>query len=94
MLVSQTSSFKRTVKKFNKNEKKALDEAVKQIIDDPEIGDQKSGDLRYVWVYKYKLKVMLYLLAYSFNEQEITLLAVGFHENFYRDLKNNQSHQK
>ena len=87
MKVSQTNSFKRAVKKFKKNEKKALDNAVKQIIDDPEIGEQKLGDLRIVWVYKYKLKVMLYLLAYSYNEGEITLLAVGFHENFYRDLK-------
>ena len=87
MKVSQTNSFKRAVKKFKKNEKKALDEAVKQIIDDPEVGEQKSGDLRHVWVYKYKLKVMLYLLAYSYNEEGITLLAVGFHENFYRDLK-------
>ena len=88
MKVSQTNSFKRTVKKFKENEKNALDEAVKQILSDPEIGEQKSGDLRHVWVYKYKLKVMLYLLAYSYNEEEITLLAVGFHENFYRDLKN------
>ncbi len=87
MKVSQTNSFKRAVKKFKKNEKKALDEAVKQIIDDPKIGEQKSGDLRHVWVYKYKLKVMLYLLAYSYDVEEITLLAVGFHENFYRDLK-------
>ena len=34
-----------------------------------------------------KLKVLLYLLAYSYNEEEITLLAVGFYEVFYRDLK-------
>lgn len=90
MKVLQTNRFKRVVKKFKKNEKEALDEAVKQIINTPEIGEQKSGDLRHVWVYKYKLKVMLYLLAYSYNEEEITLLAVGFHENFYRDLKNTQ----
>lgn len=87
MKVSQTNSFKRSVKKFKKNEKNALDEAVKQIIDDPEIGEQKSGDLRHVWVYKYKLKVMLYLLAYSYNAEEITLLSVGFHENFYHHYK-------
>ncbi|RKZ96717.1 MAG: type II toxin-antitoxin system RelE/ParE family toxin [Gammaproteobacteria bacterium] len=90
MKVLQTNSFKRVVKKLKNNEKKALDEAVKQIIDDPEIGEQKSGNLRHVWVYKYKLKVMLYLLAYSYNEEEITFLAVGFHENFYRDLKKTQ----
>ena len=87
MKVSQTNNFKRAVKKLNTNEKKALDVAVKQILDNPEIGEQKSGDLRRVCVYKYKLKVLLYLLAYTYNEEEVTLLAVGFHENFYRDLK-------
>ncbi len=87
MNVLQTNSFKRAVKKLKSNEKKALDEAVKQILGNPEIGEQKSGDLRHVWVYKYKLKILIYLLTYTYNEEEITLLAVGFHENFYRDLK-------
>ena len=90
MRVSQTNNFKRAIKKFKTNEKKALDVAVKQILANPKIGEQKSGDLRRVWVYKYKLKVLLYLLAYTYNEEEITLLAVGFHENFYRDLKKTQ----
>ena len=90
MKVSQTNNFKRAVKKFKPNEKKALDVAVKKVLGNLEIGEQKSGVLRHVWVYKYKLKVLLYLLAYTYSEDEITLLAVGFHENFYRDLKKTQ----
>jgi len=43
-----------------------------------------------VRVYKYKAKTLQYLLAYTYdtNSETITLLAVGPHENFYRDLKN------
>jgi len=29
----------------------------------------------------------LFLLAYEFDENEVLLLALGAHENFYRDLK-------
>ena len=29
----------------------------------------------------------MFLLAYEFNEDEALLLALGAHENFYRDLK-------
>ena len=95
MIVKQTNSFKRKVKKLNKTEKLALDNAVKAIMDDPNIGEMKKGDLSGVQVHKYKLKAQLYLLAYTYDgELILTFIEYGTHENFYRDLKNKPSTTK
>jgi len=32
------------------------------------------------------VKAQQYLLAYSYEPELITLLAIGTHENFYRDI--------
>jgi len=50
---------------------------------------KKIGDLAGVQVYKFKMVGQLMLLAYTFEHDTITLtlLALGSHENFYRDLK-------
>ena len=89
MHILQTTSFKKTVKKLHKNQKTDLDKAVKKVIDDPNIGESKVGDLAGVKVYKFKMNKQLTLLAYTYEEDVITLtlLALGSHENFYRDLK-------
>jgi mRNA-degrading endonuclease YafQ of YafQ-DinJ toxin-antitoxin module len=89
MNVIQTSLFKKTVKKLHPNQKKDLDNAIKAIINKPSLGKQKIGDLAGVFVYKFKIIKQLMLLAYTYNDQTITLtlLALGTHENFYRDLK-------
>ena len=89
MNIVQTTSFKRTVKKLHKNQKKDLDEAVRAIVDNPNIGDEKVGDLSGISVYKFRMVKQLTLLAYKYEDQTITLtlLALGTHENFYRDLK-------
>ena len=89
MNILQTNSFKKTVKKLRKNQKKDLDVAVKTIVDNPDVGDQKIGDLSGISVYKFKMAKQLILLAYKYENQSITLtlLALGTHENFYRDLK-------
>ena len=56
---------------------------------DPLIGDQKSGDLNGIRVYKFKMVNQLRLLAYSYEDDvlTLTLIALGSQENFYRDLK-------
>jgi len=87
MNVQQSGIFRRRVKKLYSAEKQSLDEAIKIIIDDPEIGQVKKGDLAGVKIFKYKHKMQQYLLAYQVNEQGLILLALGTHENFYRDLK-------
>ena len=89
MKVLQSRQFARTVKKLHANQKADLDKAVQLLIQDPLIGDLKSGDLGSVRVYKFKMVNQLNLLAYSYEGEVLTLslLALGSHENFYRDLK-------
>ena len=87
--VLQTANFKRAVKKLHKNQKKDLDEAVKQLMDDPILGEQKKGDLAFLRVYKFKMVKQLTLLGYSYEGGTVTLelITIGSHENFYRDIK-------
>ena len=92
MHVVQFPAFERVVKKLHPNAKQSLDNAIKEIIHNPLAGDMKKGDLNGVRVYKFKMVRQLTLLAYLYdkNEESLTLLALGSHENFYRDLKNEQ----
>ena len=88
MRVLVTPTFERTVKKLRAQQKEILDEAVRDIIADPEIGDTKVGDLAGIQVYKFHMSKMLTLLAYRvLDENTLKLLMVGPHENFYRTLK-------
>ena len=86
--VLQTRTFGNGKKKLHKNQIKELDNAIREILKDPEVGEQKKGDLQGVYVYKCKITKQLFLIAYQFDETALTLLMVGPHENFYRDLKN------
>ena len=74
---------------MHKAEKLALDKALKEIINDPSIGDLKVGDLAGIQVFKYKHKAQLYLIAYEDIDDKLILTFIehGIHENFYRDLK-------
>ncbi|CAN2209262.1 RelE_StbE, addiction module toxin, RelE/StbE family [Candidatus Nanopelagicaceae bacterium] len=88
MKVILSPSFKRTVKQLHSNQKRALDDAIQSIQSDPLIGSPKKGDLSGVYVLKFKISKLDWLLAYQILEEEIILLlVVGPHENFYRDLK-------
>ena len=89
MKVIQSGSFRRKAKKLHAGEKAALDKAVKKIVSSPESGTSKKGDLAGVRVLKYKVKARQYLLAYAYDAELelITLLAIGTHENFYRDIR-------
>ncbi len=87
--VLQTSSFKKTVKRLNPNQKNDLDQAIRQIMDNPQVGDRKKGDLSFLRVHKFKMAKQLTLLGYSYEDGSIILelIALGSHENFYRDVK-------
>lgn len=87
--VLQTPTFKKAVKKLSPNQKKELDTAVKALMAKPGIGEQKKGDLAFLRVYKFKMNKQLTLLGYSFDDGTLTLelMALGSHENFYRDIK-------
>ena len=83
----QSRSFKRKIKKFTKREKNKLDEQIRKIMDNPFIGSEKKGDLRKVYVHKFKLQTVQYLMAYRFVGEDLELVMIGPHENYYRDLK-------
>ena len=87
--VLQTPSFKKAVKKLKPNQKKYLDNAIKELISKPTLGEQKKGALSFLRVHKFKMSKQLTLLEYSFNDGTLTLelMALGSHENFYRDIK-------
>ncbi len=85
--VLQMPAFKRAYKKLVLAHQAVVDDAVRQIIADPEIGEVKKGDLAGVHVYKFPLNRQQMLLAYEWDHGKRLLLLLGSHENFYRDLK-------
>ena len=87
--VLQTPTFKKVVKKLNTRQKNALDIAVKALVEEPTLGERKKGNLAFLRVYKFKMSKQLTLLGYSFDDGTLTLelMALGTHENFYRDVK-------
>jgi len=89
IIVVQTQVFQRQIKKLHKNKKQDLDKAVYEIMGNPDIGVMKIGYLHGVQVHKFYMVNQLTLLAYEFFEDQLQLhlLALGSHENFYRDLK-------
>lgn len=89
MKIIQTRHFEKAYKKLHKNQLDDANKAIKEVIDNPEIGEQKKGDLLNIRVHKFKMVKQLILLAYSFDGVAIvlTFIAIGSHENFYRDIK-------
>ncbi len=86
--VKQMPAFKKAYKRLHANEKSKVNDAIRAIIRNPKIGQEKKGDLSGVYVYKFKIHSQEILLAYEWDPNERLLLALGVHENFYRDLKN------
>ena len=89
MQLVQTRGFVHSVKKLHKNQKEALYTAVQEIMQDPELGNIKTGDLAGLRVYKFRMVSQLTLLVYTYVDSTITLAVVAFgsHENLCRDLK-------
>lgn len=87
MIISQTKIFGKQKKKLHSKQIKSLDQAVKKIATNPTVGILKKGDLQGIRIYKFKITNQEYLLAYTESREQIILLALGTHENFYRDLK-------
>lgn len=85
--ILQTPIFARKKKKLKKNQIRGLDDAVRKVVKNPKIGERKTGDLADIWVYKFRMVKQEYLLAYEWGTEKRILIALGVHENFYRDLK-------
>ena len=64
-----------------------MDEEIGKIIENPLIGEEKKGDLSEIYVHKFKIKSIQYLLSYRLIKDDLELIMIGPHENYYRELK-------
>lgn len=89
LTILQTPSFKKAVKKLHPNQKADLDQTIRELINNPLLGELKKGDLAFMRVYKFKMAKQLTLLGYHYEDgaMVLELLALGSHENFYRNAK-------
>ncbi len=85
--IIQSHLFAKQKTRLHKNQIKKLDNAVRNIAQNPEIGSQKVGDLSGVRVFKFKSMNSLVLLAYEIIENTLFLYSFGSHQNFYQELK-------
>ena len=85
--IFQTPIFSRKKKRIKKKQIKDLDDVIRKVIRNPKIGERKTGDLADIRVYKFRMAKQEYLLAYKWDDEKGILIALGVHENFYRDLK-------
>ena len=90
--VFETPTFKKVFKKLSNKYKDLVDDEIDLIIKNPEIGEQKKGDLSHLWVHKFILNNKQVLLGYSWKEEklELWLLNLSPHENFYTKAKNSR----
>ena len=81
--------YNRIKKKFPPLLREKLNEVEDKIAIDPSLGQEKTGELKGIRVYKFKLFDQENLLAYQVDKdkKEVIFVALGGHENFYRDLK-------
>jgi mRNA-degrading endonuclease RelE of RelBE toxin-antitoxin system len=91
LTIKQSNSFKKSVKRLPKQFKIILDKEIKKLVNTPCLGECKKGNLDFLRVHKFKLSNQEVLLGYVYEEDKLilTLLKIGVHENFYRDIKNN-----
>lgn len=87
--IQQKPAFKKVYKKLFKNQLSEVNAAIKAVMAEPALGEEKKGDLARVLVHKFEVQNQEFLLAYQVDESTLTLLALSVHENFYRDLNKN-----
>lgn len=81
------SPFKRFVKKQSRSFQLAIEDEVERIINNPDIGELKKGDLAGFRVHKFKFQKQEYLIVYKTESKGIIFYMIDTHENFYRNLK-------
>ncbi|MBL4630478.1 MAG: type II toxin-antitoxin system RelE/ParE family toxin [Paraglaciecola sp.] len=87
--VYETRRFEKALKKLSDAQLKIVEDEVDRIIEAPEIGVVKKGNLSHLRVHKFKIHNQQVLLGYSWVEDkvELYLLHLGPHENFYQKMK-------
>jgi mRNA-degrading endonuclease YafQ of YafQ-DinJ toxin-antitoxin module len=87
MEIFYKSPFKRFVKKKMRPFQLVIEDETEKIINNPEIGEMKKGDLAGFRVHKFAFQKQEYLVVYKLQGNIIAVYMIGTHENFYRDLK-------
>jgi mRNA-degrading endonuclease RelE of RelBE toxin-antitoxin system len=90
--IIQSPLFAKQKKKLHKNQIEVLDNAIFQIMNNPEMGQLKVGDLSGIRIHKFRAMKEQILLAYEIADNNLYLYAFGTHENFYRQLKKYLKH--
>jgi hypothetical protein len=86
--VTALPRFLRVKKKWPAGLQRILDVEVRKILENPLRGDPKKGALAGIRVHKFTHQKQLYLIGYQVGKGgAVCLLALGSHENFYRDLE-------
>lgn len=79
------------LKKIKDKKLKALfKNAIDEIVEDPTVGDEKSGDLEGVLTYSFRYNKTDYRVAYTveyINGETVIVIMAGTHENFYKSIK-------
>ncbi|EOE4702089.1 type II toxin-antitoxin system RelE/ParE family toxin [Vibrio cholerae] len=87
--VYETNRFSKQISKLSEAQCAVVEDEIEKIIEKPELGTRKKGDLSHLWVHKFKMDKQEVLLGYSWVEDklELYLLNVGPHENYYESMK-------
>ena len=75
----------------DKNLKKLFEDAIKNISENPQVGQVKTGDLSGIYAYGFNYNKISYRIAYKVEVNDDGTLTIiimaGVHENFYKKLK-------
>jgi mRNA-degrading endonuclease RelE of RelBE toxin-antitoxin system len=87
--VYETPTFRKALKKLGEPDIEPVEDEIDKVIANPDLGEQKKGDLAHLWVHKFHLNNQQVLLGYSWKAArlELYLLNIGPHENFYQAAK-------
>lgn len=81
------SAFRKFIKKQSRPFQLAIEDEIEKIYKNPEIGEEKSGDLANFRVHKFTFRKQEYLIAYKSAGGSVMTYMADTHENFYRNLK-------
>jgi mRNA-degrading endonuclease RelE of RelBE toxin-antitoxin system len=79
--------FLKKIKKLTKQDRAKVGRQIQLLLANPTLGEEKQQDLKGVFVRKFKMNRQETLLSYQFTKENLFLITVGTHENYYRDLK-------
>ena len=87
--IYESRRFTKALSKLSPSQLVIVEDEIEKIIEDPNLGETKKGDLSHLKVHKFKVDNQQLLLGYSWieNKIEIYLLHIGSHNNFYQKMK-------